>query len=383
MEEDGLTQVYITSTGWHLPGPAVSNDRVEDVLGAVNGKPSGLRAQIQKSNGILQRHYGIDERQQSTISNAGMAVEAGKQCMDRAFRPLHQVGMLAVASTQGDHPAPGLASFVQAGLGMAEVEILSAQSICSSSMMALKAAWLSLRCEEHEAALVIATEMPSRLLKKQRYEAATESTFATKTIDFNTEFLRWMLSDGAGALLLETAPRPKGVSLRIDWMKGWSHAHALPTCMSVGDSGKTDEERTWQDYDTYAEAERDGALLLRQDVRLLDHIVRLGVDGYVRLVQDGLNVPSEVDHFLCHYSSHHFRPKILEMLDAAGVGIPDEKWWTNLYTRGNTGAASLFIMLDEFVRTQAPKVGDRILCFVPESGRFNTTYMHLTVVDHE
>ena len=377
-----MKPVYITSTGWHLPGPAITNDQVEGVLGAVNGQPSGLRTQIQKANGIQTRHYGIDANQRTTVSNTQMAVYAGQECMDRAFRPIHQVGMLAVASTQGDHPVPGLASFVQPGAGTAEVEILTAQSICSSSMMALKGAWLSLRCDEHEAALVIATEMPSRLLKRQRYEAATESTFAKKTVDFNTEFLRWMLSDGAGALLLETSPRPKGLSFRIDWMKGWSHAHALPTCMSVGSSGKTDEERTWQDYDTYADAEREGALLLRQEVRLLDHIVRLGVDGYVRLVQEGLNVPSDVDHFLCHYSSHHFRPKILDMLDAAGVGIPEEKWWTNLYTRGNTGAASLFIMLDEFVRTQNPQVGERIMCFVPESGRFNTTYMHLTVVDN-
>ena len=181
-----MKPVYITSTGWHLPGPAITNDQVEGVLGAVNGQPSGLRTQIQKANGIQTRHYGIDANQRTTVSNTQMAVHAGQECMDRAFRPIHQVGMLAVASTQGDHPVPGLASFVQAGLGMAEVEILTAQSICSSSMMALKGAWLSLRCDEHEAALVIATEMPSRLLKRQRYEAATESTFAKKTVDFNT-----------------------------------------------------------------------------------------------------------------------------------------------------------------------------------------------------
>ena len=108
----------------------------------------------------------------------------------------------------------------------------------------------------------------------------------------------------------------------------------------------------------------------------------MGVDGYLRLVQEGVSKPAEIDHFLCHYSSHHFRSKILDMLDAAGVGIPEERWWTNLYTRGNTGAASLFIMLDEFLRTDevSIKEGDCILCFVPESGRFNTTYMQLTVV---
>jgi 3-oxoacyl-[acyl-carrier-protein] synthase-3 len=152
--------------------------------------------------------------------------------------------------------------------------------------------------------------------------------------------------------------------------------------MSVGSSGRVEDKLTWQDYDTYADAEMAGALLLRQDVRLLDNILRMGVDGYLRLAQEGVSKPAEVDHFLCHYSSHHFRNKILDMLDAAGVGIPEERWWTNLYTRGNTGAASLFIMIDEFLRTDEVEIseGQTILCFVPESGRFNTTYMQLTVV---
>ena len=374
--------VYITSTGRFLPGPAISTEQVENVLGAVHGKPSLLRVQIQKANNIQTRHYAIDEQQQTTHSNTEMATNAAEQCLDRAFIARDKVGMLAVASTQGDLPAPGMASMVQAELGLAEIEILTTHGICSSSIMALKAAWNSVRLEEHEAALVVSSELASRLLKKQRYEAATNSTFAEKRIDFNTEFLRWMLSDGAGALLLQNKPAPKGISLRIDWVRGFSHAHAFPTCMSVGSAGRVEDQRTWQDYETYAEAEKAGALLLRQDVRLLDNILRMGVDGYLRLVEEGVSKPLEVNHFLCHYSSHHFRNKILDLLDAAGVGIPEERWWTNLYTRGNTGAASLFIMLDEFLRTDEVEIknGEKVLCFVPESGRFNTTYMQLTVV---
>jgi len=374
--------VYITSTGSFLPGPAIPVDQVEHILGAVHGKPSSLRVQIQKANKIETRHYAIDEHQKTTHSNTEMATSAAEQCLDRAFIHREKVGMLAVASTQGDLPAPGMASMVQAELELPEIEILTTHGICSSSIMALKAAWNSLRLEEHEAALVVSSELASRLLKKQRYEAATTSTFAAKRIDFSTEFLRWMLSDGAGALLLQNKPAPKGFSLRIDWIRAFSHAHALPTCMSVGSAGRPEDTRTWQDYDTYAEAEQDGALLLRQDVRLLDNLMRMGVDGYLRLVEEGVSKPSEVDHFLCHYSSHHFRNKILEMLDTAGAGIPEERWWTNLYSRGNTGAASLFIMLDEFLRTDevVVKEGDKVLCFVPESGRFNTTYVQLTVV---
>jgi 3-oxoacyl-[acyl-carrier-protein] synthase-3 len=60
--------------------------------------------------------------------------------------------------------------------------------------------------------------------------------------------------------------------------------------------------------------------------------------------------------------------------------IPEEKWYTNLYERGNTGCASIFIMLDEFARMRELKEGEKIICMVPESGRFNSAYMQLTVV---
>ena len=71
----------------------------------------------------------------------------------------------------------------------------------------------------------------------------------------------------------------------------------------------------------------------------------------------------------------------MELLDMAGIAIPEDKWYTNLYERGNTGCASIFIMLDEFIRTRRLKAGEKILCMVPESGRFNCAYMQLTVID--
>ena len=70
--------VYITSTGSFLPGPAIEVDQVENVLGAVNGKPSSLRVQIQKANKIETRHYAIDEQQQTTHSNTEMATNAAE-----------------------------------------------------------------------------------------------------------------------------------------------------------------------------------------------------------------------------------------------------------------------------------------------------------------
>jgi 3-oxoacyl-[acyl-carrier-protein] synthase-3 len=150
--------------------------------------------------------------------------------------------------------------------------------------------------------------------------------------------------------------------------------------MGVGRPTDISDKRTWQDFATYAEAETSGALLVRQDVRLLEQVVRLGVDGLLRLIDEGCVNIDGLKHMLCHYSSHYFRSRIFAMLDVAGVRIDEEKWYTNLYTRGNTGCASIMIMLDEFLRENRAKVGETVLCVIPESGRFNCAYMHLTMV---
>src|SRR5688572_1439342 len=366
---------YITSTGAFLPGPPVGNDEMEEILGCVEGKPSRLKARILKANGIRTRHYAIDRSHRTVHSNLDMAVTAAKKCLDASPLPARSIGMLSCATTQGDMVIPGFGSMVQAGLGIPGVELLTAHGICSSSVMAVKAAVNALKAGEHRSALVVVSELASRLFKSTRYEAAGGQS----AIDFNSEFLRWMLSDGAGAWLLESVPR--GYCLRVDWIRCFSHADALPVCMGIGTPTDREDARTWQDYPTYAEAEAAGALLIRQDVRLLEHIVKLGVDGALRLIEEGVLVIDEIDHFLCHYSSHHFRGRIADMLEMCGASIPEERWFTNLYTRGNTGAASIFIMLDDFLREGRARPGERILCMVPESGRFNTAYMQLTMVE--
>jgi 3-oxoacyl-[acyl-carrier-protein] synthase III len=366
--------VFVTSTGAFLPGPPVDNSQIEQVLGLVDGKPSRLKSRILKSNGIQTRHYAIDAEHRTTHSNTEMAVLAAQKCLDDSPVPARSIGMLSCATTQGDMVVPGFGSMVQAGLGVPAVELLTAHGICSSSVMAIKAAANSLRLGEHRNALVVVSELASRLLKSSRYEAAGGHT----AIDFNAEFLRWMLSDGAGAWLLENSPR--GRCLKIDWIRTFSHADAFPVCMGIGTPSDARDPRTWQDFPTYAQAEAAGALLIRQDVRLLEQMVKLGVDGALRLIEEGVLVIPEVDHFLCHYSSHHFRGKIADLLRMSGASIAEERWFTNLYTRGNTGAASILIMLDEFLREGRARAGEKILCMVPESGRFNTAYMQFTVV---
>jgi 3-oxoacyl-[acyl-carrier-protein] synthase-3 len=63
-----------------------------------------------------------------------------------------------------------------------------------------------------------------------------------------------------------------------------------------------------------------------------------------------------------------------------GDAPPPQRWFTNLKYKGNTGSASIFIMLEELFKSGKLKAGQRILCLVPESARFTFACMQLTVV---
>ena len=63
-----------------------------------------------------------------------------------------------------------------------------------------------------------------------------------------------------------------------------------------------------------------------------------------------------------------------------GFNVPQERWFTNLTEKGNTGSASPYIMLDELFHSGRLKVGERILLAVPESGRFSSGFAYFTVV---
>jgi 3-oxoacyl-[acyl-carrier-protein] synthase-3 len=138
-----------------------------------------------------------------------------------------------------------------------------------------------------------------------------------------------------------------------------------------------DRSKGHLDYPSWNGAETDGALSLRQDIRLLPHLFDIGIHEYAKLVRDGWVDPDQVDHFLCHYSSEKFIPVVEDLMEKAGLVIPRERWFSNLAWRGNTGAASIMIMLAEFLETREVKPGEQIFCYIPESGRFMAAYMLL------
>ncbi len=342
-----MSDVFITALGKFFPGPPIPNDQLEDYLGLIHGRPARAKGRVLAQNGIQTRHYALDKQQRTLYRNSELAANAVRDLLERVALD-GAVDFLGAATTQGDLCVPGFASMVHGELGFPACEIASLGGVCASGVVALKNAYLQVRVGDKRNAVACGSELPSRLFKASRYEAYVP---ADATLPFDAEFLRWMLSDGAGAALLQPAPAVRGVSLRIDWMDIRSYAHEHATCMYAGGVKRQDGSMGpgWLDYPTFDAAGAEGALFLRQDVRQLDALVRLGVDGFFRLVDEGRLVARDIDHVVCHYSSQFFRTRILELLAAAGAPLPEDKWFSNLTTRGNVGAASVFVLLEELV----------------------------------
>lgn len=369
-----FNNVYIEAASYYLPGEPIDNEEMDNYIAPINRLSNRIKNKILSENGILCRHYAIDAEGNTHTSHVQMAARAIKQCLQDAQASLTDIGLLAMGSSGSDALMPGFATMLQGELGAPPMQTLSSLGVCAAGVSAMQFAAQSIELNGHEQALVATAEMPSRMFKHTRFAPRGYKS------DFDAHFLRWMLSDGAGALLLTNKPsKRKPVRLKLNWIHQKSFSGDYPVCMQLGLT--EDRRKSFLDFASSSDAEAAGALSLRQDIRLLPHLFDVSIHEYVKLVTEGWIHSRDVDHFLCHYSSERFMPVVEDLLTKADLAIPRERWYSNLIMRGNTGSASIFIMLAEFLETRNVKAGEKILCFIPESGRISAAYMLLEVED--
>lgn len=363
---------YLTGFGRYLPGDPVDNDGIAARLGGDDAVTERIRRRVLEANGIRQRHYALDEQGEPTELNEELAVKALRAALDDRGIAASDLRMLACATTMGDVLVPGFASMVHARLGGGPMQLLTASGVCASSLAALDAAASKIRLGDHPRAAVVGSELASRSLRQRRFDGIRAG--------MDSHFLRWMLSDGAGAVVLEFQPHPTRPSLRLDWVRHVSLAHEHDVCMRAGmDGPEPVVGGTWQDVDL-ADAAASGMFVIRQDVSMLDELADAGLKQFEELVDIGLVDVSHLDHVICHYSTNVFRDLAFDGLRRRIPTLDTDRWYSNLETRGNTGSASIFIALEEAWRSGRFAPGETVLLAVPESGRFSFAFAHLTVV---
>lgn len=382
--------VFINATGTFFPNPAVDNDNVERVLGQLGDRPSRSKRIVLASNNIQTRHYAIDPTtRQPSHSNSQITAEAVRTLLQKnPDLSLADVQLLCCGTSAGDLLVPAHGQMVQGELKDFCGEVISTTGVCCSSMAALKVAYLSVKAGETQTALVTGSETSSQFMRAEFLQSESEAQVSdlekNPLLAFEADFLRWMLSDGAGAFYLSDCALPGKINLRINWIEGRSYANEQPVCMFAGGYQEPGGGVTsWKNLRLNSDKEKSKYVMnFRQDIRLLrDLIPRYTVERPLADIKKkrGLH-PGDYTWFLPHYSSHFFRPTLLAALSKVDFQIPEVRWFTSLYTKGNIGSASIFAFLDDLLSQQTLSPGEKILCYIPESARFSVYYVELEVV---
>ena len=379
--------VYINDITAFLPHDPVNNDQIEDVLGRINDIPSRTKRIMLRNNKIETRHYAIDRATgKLTHTNAQLAAEAVRKLNPYENFSLDDIECLSFGTTTPDLLFPGHALMVLGELRLPPCDAVTTSGICICGMTALKYAYMNVATGSTKNAVAVGSDLASSYSRANFFTAdvAPDADLEKKPVGaFDAEFLRWMLSDGAGAVFLSGEKNKDRISLKIDWIENISYAGQFETCMYAGGVKNKDGTMTgWRETESIDPATEPYKFLIKQDIKLLaQEIVKTAMDKALASVVKKRKIkPEEIDWFLPHYSSGYFRDKFYNGMKNIDFEIPYERWFTNLTKKGNTGSASIYIIMEELFHSGKLKKGQKLLCFIPESGRFSHCYMMLTAV---
>lgn len=377
------TDVFITGTSCYFPNSPVFNEDMEDFLGLITGRHSRVKPVILKQNGIKQRYYALTKEQKMTHTNAEIAMGSIQKLLEQSGMLSQDIELLACATSSPDQMLPSHASMVHGLLKNKPLEIFSASGICLSCLQAFKIAFWGILSGEKQNAICSTSELTSATLLSKNYDIEYERCAdlgIQPYMALEKDFLRFMLSDGASAVLLQNNPGT-GKALHVEWVEMTSYANELPTCMFMGaEKEENGELKSWKSFSSQDMIDRS-LFVVKQDVKLLGEKAVPYWAKHVKYCLEKYNVsPDTISYVIPHVSSMFFYDKIINELKEAGIGIDEKKWFTNLPKVGNIASAAIFAALDEFWKTHQLKSGEKILLLVPESGRFSYGTVLLSVV---
>jgi len=302
----------ITGTGSALPARAVTNEQLVSELAARGVQTSD--AWIVERTGIRQRYVA-----EPGLTTTGLGASAARSALQAAGLPVEAVDLIVVATSTPDQIFPSTACLIQAELGVPGGAAFDVQAVCSGFVYALSVADALLRTGAHRTALVIGSEVFSRIL------------------DWDDRTTCVLFGDGAGAVVLEASDQPGLLAQRLH--ADGSRARILCTAGRV-EAGKVQGDPFLR---------MDGPAVFKVAVEVLDSSAREVLDAA------GLAV-SELDWLIPHQAN-------IRILTATArrLGVPAERMIVTVDRHGNTSAASVPLALDWGVRGGMIRPGQSVL----------------------
>ncbi len=209
-----MTQRFsrIVGTGSALPERVVDNEQLSREL-AERGVDTN-DAWIVERTGIRQRHLAAPE-----VSSSMLGTQAARAALQAAGLEPSSIDLIVVATSTPDYVFPSTACLVQKALGIAGGAAFDVQAVCSGFVYGMATADAMIRSGMATNALVIGTEVFSRIL------------------DWNDRGTCVLFGDGAGAVVLAAGDKPGILAAKLH--ADGSQEHILRTAGNVSGGGIT------------------------------------------------------------------------------------------------------------------------------------------------
>ena len=302
----------ITGTGSHLPARRLSNAQMAAML-AERGIETSDEWIVERT-GIRARHFADDG-----VNASDLALHAARHALESAGRKAEEVDLIIVATSTPDMVFPSTATILQRKLGVHGCAAFDLQAVCSGFVYALTVADSMIRAGGAKCALVIGSEVFSRIL------------------DFNDRTTCVLFGDGAGAVVLEASATP-GI-LASDLHADGRHLDILCVPGSVAGGQVTGNPLL----------RMDGQAVFKLAVGVLESAARAVLEKAGRTEAD-------LDWLIPHQANIRIMNGTAKKLK-----LPPEKLVVTVDEHGNTSAASVPLALDVAVRSGRVKRGDTVM----------------------
>lgn len=361
------TPARILGTGSFLPGPAIPVERTDEVLGAIPGVPervaaraARLASEVLARSGVKRRHYALDPAtRRQTETNVSMMEHAARAALAQAGVEASSVDLLVTAGPMSDYACPPSSALLQAALGIDSVEEYEIHSNCTGAPKGLLLALDALALGRRRRALVCYSQLSSLFLRSE--------FFQPDKVSLDNLALRWMLSDGAGALLLERAAPGAGGTMLLGAFVESVGAGRAPGMLG-GACGAFAREAALGGQGFYPALHDSGRHHVGQEIaEVRRHAPGQMVEGLGRML-DTLGVAgTSVDHFLLGIPGRHFMTDDVKAAFRERIGVDPDRVPFDVGEFGYCGGATLFVQLDRLLRSGAVRPGERVAGYLEES----------------
>jgi len=356
--------VHVAGTGAYLPGDPIPVERAQDVLGPLDQAPERIRRWMESMGPVMRGildidvvHYAIDPvTREVTDDNVTMATKAARTALAAAGMEPGEIGLITYGSAHQDQ-MPTASVRIQEALGIETCAEFGIHANCTSAYKALYLAHRLLEAGEHDTALVVSSGISSSELRAEYFNQSL--------LDKESLFLRWFLSDGAGAVVLTTDPS-RAMPIVVESTYVESVGGRRPSLMF------NERPAYWMNpRDEYEK----GAHHLRQRFRnelAGSHFQEPGgsvfFNGYKRMMAAAGIAPDDLRWFQVNLPAKHIVESVVEEL--AAIGVPRSALYTRLDRMGYAGPPMVFIALDALLREETLAPGERVVSFVTEVSKF-------------